>query len=105
VKKEETKKMNASVFPLAHIMLTSAINVVAIFSVRLIKSTLRSLRRLRVSMRSLSERPRRPSFHTITVSPARTNARSSSSPFLSNFDPVILSLKSFSQPVSFRASL
>ncbi len=79
--------------------------VVSIFSVRLIKSTPRSLRRLSVSMRSLSERPSRSSFHTITVSPERTKARSSSNPFRSNFDPVILSLKYFSHPASFKASL
>src|SRR6266581_2004348 len=71
--------------------------VVSIFSVKLIKSTPRSLKTLRVAMRSWRERPRRSSFQTTTVSPGRINASNSSKPLRSNFDPVILSLKHFSR--------
>src|SRR6266853_1665566 len=49
--------------------------------------------------------PQRSSFQTITVSPDRANARSCSNPLRSKFEPVMTSLKYFSQPASFNASL
>lgn len=74
--------------------------VVSMRSVSEIKSTPRSLRRLRVSMRFLSERTIWSSFQTITVLPDRINARSCSNPLHSNVEPIMTSLKYFSQPTS-----
>lgn len=63
-----------------------------------------SMRPLSSSIKWVKERPARSRFQTTNVSPARTYASASSSPFFSAFDPVILSTNHFSHPASFSAS-
>ena len=79
-------------------------HIVSMASCTLWKPTPRSRKAVTVSMRCLSDRPRRSSFQTTSRSPARRSAWARSRPGRSALVPPALSVEIFSHPAAFRAS-